>query len=390
MSRRNAVRTAITLLIVGIAAWLRVPALRDLPYDVDERVYYPLAQRYAHALENGDWATLRDPFDNAEHPALAKVLMGVTLAVAPGAAPQNAPGFADTSGVQPVGLRTVRLVSLLASLALTALLAWYTPLAGLVFAFSSWQIKYGVVAYLEALPSVLATAAVVLLARWWQQTRAASSAEQASAKPNPRLIIGAALLVGATAAAKYPYALVAAPTVGLCVLWRWHERWGGWRGGLLVAGGVALGFYLANPFMWANPLGYLGETIAFHLRYSGNDLVSSQQFAPWSNLALLFKPMPYDPFFPFSLFNQLKIEGVLTTLGLLGWPLLWRRSPPLGVWLALSLLFLLLWPTKWAHYTLLVIPALSLSAGVLLTSVATTIRNRLTQKHRETQTRKGT
>ena len=390
MSRRNAVRTAITLLIVGIAAWLRVPALRDLPYDVDERVYYPLAQRYAYALENSDWATLRDPFDNAEHPALVKVLMGVALAVAPGAAPQNAPGFADTSGVQPIGLGTVRLVSLLASLLLTALLAWYTPLGGLVFAFSSWQIKYGVVAYLEALPSLLATAAVVLLARWWQQTCPSPSAEPAAAKPNPRLIIGAALLVGATAAAKYPYALVAAPTLGLGVLWRWHERWGGWRGLLLVIGGVALGFYLGNPFMWADPLGYGRETIAFHLRYSGNDLVSSQKFAPWSNLALLFKPMPYDPFFPFSLFNQLKIEGVLTTLGLLGWPLLWRRSPPLGVWLALSLLFLLLWPTKWAHYTLLVIPALSLSAGVLLTSVATTIRNRLTQKHRETQTRKGT
>ena len=390
MSRRNAVRTAITLLIVGIAAWLRLPALRDLPYDVDERVYYPLAQRYAYALENSDWATLRDPFDNAEHPALVKVLMGVALAVAPGAAPQNAPGFADTSGVQPIGLGTVRLVSLLASLLLTALLAWYIPLGGLVFAFSSWQIKYGVVAYLEALPSLLATAAVVLLARWWQQTCPSPSAESAAAKPNPRLIIGAALLVGATAAAKYPYALVAAPTLGLGVLWRWHERWGGWRGLLLVIGGVALGFYLGNPFMWADPLGYGRETIAFHLRYSGNDLVSSQKFAPWSNLALLFKPMPYDPFFPFSLFNQLKIEGVLTTLGLLGWPLLWRRSPPLGVWLALSLLFLLLWPTKWAHYTLLVIPALSLSAGVLLTSVATTIRNRLTQKHRETQTRKGT
>ena len=390
MSRRNAVRTAITLLIVGIAAWLRVPALRDLPYDVDERVYYPLAQRYAYALENSDWATLRNPFDNAEHPALAKVLMGVALAVAPGAAPQNAPGFADTSGVQPIGLGTARLVSLLASLLLTALLAWYIPLGGLVFAFSSWQIKYGVVAYLEALPSLLATAALVLLARWWQQTCPSPSAESAAAKPNPRLIIGAALLVGATAAAKYPYALVAAPTVGLCVLWRWHERWGGWRGLLLVIGGVALGFYLGNPFMWADPLGYGRETIAFHLRYSGNDLVSSQKFAPWSNLALLFKPMPYDPFFPFSLFNQLKIEGVLTTLGLLGWPLLWRRSPPLGLWLTLSLLFLLLWPTKWAHYTLLVIPALSLSAGVLLTSVATTIRNRLTQKHRETQTRKGT
>lgn len=388
MSRRYAVRTAITLLIVGIAAWLRVPALRDLPYDVDERVYYPLVQRYAYALENSDWATLRDPFDNAEHPALAKVLMGVALAVAPGVAPQNAPGFADTSGVQPVGLGTVRLVSLLASLLLAALVAWYTPLGGLVFAFSSWQIKYGVVAYLEALPSLLATAAVLLLARWWRQTRRSPSAEQASAKPNPRLIIGAALLVGATAAAKYPYALVAAPTLGLGVLWRWHARWGGWRGLLLVIGGVALGFYLGNPFMWADPLGYGRETIAFHLRYSGNDLVSSQKFAPWSNLVLLFKPMPYDPFFPFSLFNQLNIEGVLTTLGLLGWPLLWRRSPPLGLWLALNLLFLLLWPTKWAHYTLLVIPALSLSAGVLLDSVAATIRNRLIQKHRGAETQR--
>ena len=372
-------RISATLLVIGVAAWLRLPAVRDLPYDVDERVYYPLAQRYARALEQGEWATLRDPLTNVEHPALAKLLFGAALAAAPGPAPQNAPGFDDTSGVRPAGLEWARLVSLLASLALAGLLAWHNPLAGLAFAFSSWQIKYGVVAYLEALPSLLACAAILLAARWWR-LNPDPRADQPPAAATPWLLGAAALLVGAAAAAKFPYAVVAAPTLGLVALGRWRSRWGGWRGLLLIGGGVALGFYLFNPFMWSSPLSYISETVAFHRGYSGNDLVASQNFKPWHNLALLFKPMPYDPFFPFSLFNQLRIEGLLTGLGILGLPLLWRRSPPLGAWLALSLLFLLAWPTKWAHYTLLVIPPLTLSAGGLVTEAGRWIMRRLRRR----------
>ncbi|MBA3468555.1 MAG: hypothetical protein H0T53_02815 [Herpetosiphonaceae bacterium] len=364
-------RILAALLVVGVAAWLRLPAMRDLPYDIDERVYYPLAQRYARAFESGDWATLGDPFDNAEHPALVKLLFGAALASSPGPAPQNAPGYGQGTGAQPAGLATARLVSLIACLLVAGLLAWYNPLAGLAFAFSSWQIKYGVLAYLEAVPSLLTTGAMLLLATWWQRSATANDgvpSVPARQRP-PAALIVSALLVGAAAAAKYPYAIIAAPTLALVVLWRWRVPWGGWRGLALVVGVAALGFYLFNPFMWRNPLGYLGETLAFHLRYSGNELVQSQKFAPWYNLSLLFKPMPYDPFFPFSLFNQLRIEGLLTTLGLLGLPLLWRRSPPLGLWLLLSGLFLLGWPTKWAHYTLMLIPPLSLSAGNLVTTL---------------------
>ncbi len=371
-------RILAALLAVGVAAWLRLPAMRDLPYDIDERVYYPLAQRYAQALETADWATLGDPFDNAEHPALVKLLFGAALASAPGPAPQNASGYAEGSGVQPAGLQAARLVSLLACLLLAGLLAWHNLLAGLSFAFSSWQIKYGVLAYLEAVPGLLTAAALLLLAAWWQASaRSNPPAETTPRQRPPAALVISALLVGAAAAAKYPYAIIAAPTLGLAVLWRWRTPWGGWRGLALVAGVAALGFYLFNPFMWLNPLGYLQETLAFHFRYSGNELVRSQKFAPWYNLSLLFKPMPYDPFFPFSLFNQLRIEGLLTALGLLGLPLLWRRSPPLGLWLLLSILFLLGWPTKWAHYTLMLIPPLSLSAGNLVITLAVWARSRI-------------
>lgn len=361
--------------IVILAAVLRVPAMRDLPYDIDERVYYPLAQRYARAVETADWVTLQHPFDNPEHPALVKLLFAAALVAQPGPTPQDAPGFAEGTGAQPRGLNTVRLVSLVATLLTVALLSWYTPLAGLVFALSSWQIKYGVVAYLEAVPGLLAGAALLLLARWWASYPTQigqAGAEAAGAEPTitshrlPIRLIAVGGLLGAAAAAKYPYAMIAAPTVGLCLLWRWRYPWAGWRGLTLVIGVSLLAFYVCNPFMWRNPVSYLAETVAFHLRYSGNELVQRQQFAPWDNLVLLFKPMPYDPFFPFSVFNQLRLEPILMTLGLLGLPLLWWRSPPLGIWLGLSLLFLLVWPTKWPHYTLMVIPALSLSAGNLL------------------------
>ena len=352
-------RILVTITIMLVALWLRIPAMRQLPYDIDERVYYPLAQRYAAALENGDFATLGNPFDNLEHPALAKLLYGVALALPSGAAPQNAPGFEDTSGVQPTGLQTARMVAMLASVVIAGLLAWYSPVAGLFFALSSWQIKYGVVTYLESVPSLLVTAAMLMLARWWRTTSNQSLTRQHWIQIG---VIGG--LVGMAAAAKYPYAIIAAPVMLGFMLTRWKQV--RWRDVMLACATIMLGFYVFNPFMWQHPLGYIQQTVQFHLRYRQNALVQSQNFTPWYNLALLFKPMPYDPFFPFSLFNQLKIEGVLTMLGFVGLPFLWRRSPPLGAWLMVAILFLLAWGTKWAHYTALVIPPLALSGGVLV------------------------
>ncbi|HEY1016830.1 MAG TPA: hypothetical protein VGE07_29225, partial [Herpetosiphonaceae bacterium] len=227
----------------------------------------------------------------------------------------------------------------------------------LAFALSSWQIKYGVLVYLEAVPALLAAAALLLAERWWLDPAASR-----------RPLIGAALLLGATAAAKHPYALIAGPTIALAVAWQWRRPGGGplrGPGGALLVAGVALAAMVAfNPFMWDGPLESIRETIAFHLRYSQNDLVQSQGFAPWHNLRLLLKPMPYDPFFPFSLLNQLKLDGLIAVSGLLGLAALWRRSPPLALWLLLSTLFLLAWPTKWPHYTELIFAPLSLSAGI--------------------------
>lgn len=44
----------------------------------------------------------------------------------------------------------------------------------------------------------------------------------------------------------------------------------------------------------------------------------------------------------------------------------WRERRWVVVWLVAGLLFLLVWPTKWPQYTLIVVPAICLTAGMTL------------------------
>jgi arabinogalactan oligomer/maltooligosaccharide transport system permease protein len=59
----------------------------------------------------------------------------------------------------------------------------------------------------------------------------------------------------------------------------------------------------------------------------------------------------------------LGLDGWIFALGLLGLPLLWLRSRPYVVWALVSLAVILLWPTKWPQYILVLTAPLSLAAG---------------------------
>lgn len=61
------------------------------------------------------------------------------------------------------------------------------------------------------------------------------------------------------------------------------------------------------------------------------------------------------------------VDGVVFLLALAGLYWEWRERRWVVVWIATGLLFLLLWPTKWPQYTLILTPALCLAAASTVT-----------------------
>jgi hypothetical protein len=73
----------------------------------------------------------------------------------------------------------------------------------------------------------------------------------------------------------------------------------------------------------------------------------------------------------------LRIDPWLSLLALPGVAVLWRTQRVQALWLALGLVFLLAWGTKWPHYLLLLSAPLCLAAAEGAQRVASAVRARL-------------
>jgi sugar lactone lactonase YvrE len=211
-------------------------------------------------------------------------------------------------------------------------------------------IKYTSQAYLEAVPGFCALVAIVAFER---------SCRAGDASRGRWLALSAGAL-GAAAAGKYLYA-----TVGLAIApflpWRRHS----WRG-IALFGLMALGtFFILDPVLWPDPAGRLARSVLSHLLYSQSPQVTRLALPWWKPLEYLSQPVPWHP----GVF-YVGWDGWIFVLGLVGLPFLWQRSRPYASWLMVGLAIVLLWPTKWPHYTLIVIPPLCLSAAYGLAGMA--------------------
>lgn len=333
-------RSYAIVLVVLLAALLRAWAVWQLPLDYDEPIYLSAASDYAQQIAAGDVAGVVDYGGNREHPALVKLVYSAPFLL-----------FEENFGQKPQ-LYFDRAVSAVFGVLTVLLVALIDPLAGLLLAFHSMSIKYTSQAYLEAIPLFLALAAVLALRR----------AVQTTGRRWGWLVLSA-LSFGAAAAGKYTYAMV---IVTLAFVW-----FGEGRGQLrmrTLAGYLGLtlfGFWLFNPTLWREPLARLWESLFFHTQYAqGVDVL--QAAYPWYQPFLwLFGEVPWHP----QVFFFLTTDTLVAVFSLLGLRIGWKKYAWVLVWSGVALLVLLLWPTKWPQYTIILTPALALIAAAFIRRV---------------------
>ncbi len=321
-------------MIALLALALRWRAVWLLPQDYDEPVYMEAAAQYAAALQSQNWPALLRNQHTIEHPALVKLLYAfATLA----------------SGASSSALRAARTLSLLFGVLQVALLALLNPLAGLLLAIHTMTTKYTAQAYLEALPAFTSLLAIVAY-------------ERSTHKPTAsRWLVVSALALGVTAASKYTYLVAALVILPLLIRRNLRRPWVI----TLYAGIALLTFVLLDVQIWADPLGRLWRSLSFHPAYAQSGYVQSMSLPWYQQIYYLARSVPWHPgVFP------LPLDTLTFALGVLGVPVLRRRRPVYALWLALGVAALLLWPTRWPQYTLMVTAPLCLSAGTLVAAGA--------------------
>jgi hypothetical protein len=367
-------RLALVALAVLAAALARARAVRELPPDYDELDYIPAGFEYARRMEAGRWREIPGVKRNAEHPALVKLLHGVVLRAAGAAEPDAsklAVGKPMPDAARPAFLWT-RALSAVAGVAQVLLVALVSGVGGLWLALDTYHVKYTSQAMLEAIPGLLALLAVLLFER---ATRREPGPDGAPAtdriEPRAALLVLSSAALGLSAAGKYPYPLVTGAALApfLAVRLRRHP-------GALVLYPLAaiLFFWAGNPAIWDDPLGRTWASLTYHWSFSSGAYVKRAGLPWWWQLHWLTRPAPagWHP----GVFRVTFLDYALLAVGLASFPVAVRRRPVWAAWTLAGLAFLLVWPTKWPQYTLVVRVPLAGMAGLGLSAAWEWVRRR--------------
>ncbi|MFP8874955.1 MAG: hypothetical protein VCB42_10655 [Myxococcota bacterium] len=337
--------TALALAIACLAGVLRFRAMQTLPMDWDELVYLRVAYVYAQLIEHEEWGRIPQVPFNPEHPPLVKLAYGFAIA----GLERNPPIKPQPTGTPiPAELHEefhrARLLSVAAGTAQVYLVALLNPLAGLFLAIDGYHIRYTSEILLEAIPGFFAVLAVALFGISWRPR------ENGTRKLHGPLLWSSAVSLGLAVSGKYTYALVAFAILPFLI-----ARAGRWRVALGYVALALLVFFATNPALWLDPIAGISKTFSFHARYSGE-----YARAWWHPLALMTHLVhddhhaAYFSAWPDRLLLVFAAIGVVRTA---------RLRPTWLLWALLGMAFLLAWPTKWAHYPLLALPAFAMCAG---------------------------
>lgn len=340
----------IAVLIAAFALFLRVRAVDQLPIDYDEDDYLRAGQQIALVIQNRDFGQLFELNYRTEHPQLQKLFYGQAISSLP--ATEEIPDRATTSppaaSLPEPHLTRARVSSSLLNVILVFVLALFNPLAGLILAIHTYTIKYTSQVMLESLPMLTSFLAVYF---YWRSDRKRNS-----------WILLAGITLGLTAASKYIYAIV-----GIAILVDWlihlYQQQSGNRTHqavtLLVWGGVALLiFFVANPYLWPNPVFRLYDSLVYHSGYAQSAAVQQVNFPFWQPFVWLFSSVAWHP----GVF-LIRADFFVALGALIGLPRILGRYRVFVLWLAVGIFFLVLWPTKWAQYILVIMVPVSLSAA---------------------------
>ncbi|RRR75703.1 MAG: hypothetical protein EI684_04140 [Candidatus Viridilinea halotolerans] len=338
-------RNVAVLAVFGLALALRLYAVPQLETHWDEDDYLRAGQFYAQHIARGDLAAIMNERENYEHPPLSKLVFGGILY-----ATQMPPRYQETttqnSGAPIVALeaRPLRVFNGVWGALTAALVAAVNPLAGLLVAVSSWHANFTALAMLEALPGFFSALTLLSLRR--------------SAGVNDRWWWLAAVALGVAAAGKYLYAVPFGIASVIWMLWRQPRAWPwvfGWGALALLI------FFLANPALWPDPIGRLYASLTFNTSYASGEYVTTYGYPWYQPLYWLFTPVNENrQVFP------LLLDGIVAACALLAIVRLWHHDRLLPLWFGAGMIFLLLWPTKWNHYILVVTMPLALMAATFL------------------------
>lgn len=353
MKRFQALLRIFMIVLVVFIAWtLRARAVSMLPIDFDEDDYLRAGQEYAHLIRTSDWAGFQETNYRTEHPPLAKIAYGIVFFYLPeqplvdDVAITSAPARNLPKDLLRAGRNEAAVFGTLTA----ALLALVNPLGGLVLAVHTFTIKYTSQIMLDGLSALLSLGTILAYAQY---------------KKNKQIswMVISAFLLGLAADSKYLHG-----TVGFSILVDYllahkealTER--KYKSLLPILGWGILSlvvFFAANPYLWPNPVGRLQESFSSVTYTVTNPNVESANFPIW------------QPFVWITMTPAFWHEGVFLVAGdffialfaILGFTRLWKKERVYALWLAFAMLTLLLWPTKWPQYILILTAPLSLSAG---------------------------
>ncbi|MAT43148.1 MAG: hypothetical protein CL609_12465 [Anaerolineaceae bacterium] len=318
------------LLIVLISVLLHAWSVWQLPLDFDEPVYLSAASDYADFLRKGDLKSVITYSENREHPALTKLLYAIPYLLFPDLQNPNIYLFLSRSISAIFGVLSVWL--------LAEMNVW----SGLLFAFHSMTLKYTSQAYLEALPMFFMILAVYFLV---QNTE------------KPKYSIFSAFFLGLTGAGKYPY-LIIVPVL-FYLLYFQHKKtiksiFYYFLTALIIA-------FLFNPTLWLNPIAGILQTSQFHAAYSQSVHDQNSGYVWYQPVITLATSVIWHP----QVFFFFTSDEFMFYIAIIGLYFSWKDKKQRWsvLWFFIGLITLLIWPTKWPQYTLIITPVIALLAG---------------------------
>ena len=342
------------LLVIFIAWTLRARAASLLPIDYDEDDYLRAGQEYAHLIRTSNWSGFLETNYRPEHPPLAKIAYGIAILGLP-----EQPLIPDlpitanpAESLPKEQLHAARTEAALFGALTAFLLALVNPLGGLMLAIHSFTIKYTSQVMLDGLSALLSLSTVLAYIQYKK-------------KKQTGWMHASGVLLGLAADSKFLHG-----TIGFAILIDW--LYGNWPlagnkarqmklvRSILVWGMLAVAvFFLANPYLWPNPIMRIQETLNAVRYTTSNSNVESAGYPVWQQLTWLSMSVPWDQNSAFIILA----DTFIAFLAVVGFNRLWKKESVFGIWILLELVVLLAWRTKWPQYILIVTAPLSLSAG---------------------------
>ncbi|HEY3369425.1 MAG TPA: hypothetical protein VGK10_01175, partial [Prolixibacteraceae bacterium] len=322
------------LLIILLALILRFWAVFLLPQDFDEPIYLQNAFDYAKLINKGDINGIIDYQGGREHPALVKLIYGLDVA------------FLGKNATWANAFYLSRSISaIFGSLATLVVSLMVEPLSGGLLAVHTLAVKYTSQVYLESLPHLLSILAVLTFVR-------------ASKLIPDKWFWISALCLGAATAGKFTYTPAIVIVIGYLFIFEKNtlRKW------LLPYSLIALiSFIGLDITLWHDPFRRLVEAVTFHASYSQGMHVQGVGYPWFQPFIWVFTSFPAEVH-P-EVFFYFGFDGIISVLGISAIKQEWTERRWLVIWFVAGMFFLLIWPTKWPQYALIVTPALCIMAA---------------------------